>query len=44
MFTVNFYASYIAVKGNSIGKKLRRLDWEEAVYRLLFMLANALGL
>ena len=28
--------------GTPIGKKLRKLDWEKAVYLLLFMLANTL--
>ena len=42
MFTVNFYASCFASRGNSIGKKLIRLDWEKAVYRSLFTLANTL--
>ena len=29
-------------RGNSIGKKLKRLDWEKAIYQPLFMLANTL--
>ena len=43
MFTVNFYASCFAGKGNSIGKKIRRFNWEKAVYQLLFMLASTLS-
>ena len=42
MFAVNFYASCFVSRGNSNGKKVIRLDWEKAVYRLLFMLANTL--
>ena len=42
MFAVNFYASCLVIRGNSIGKKLVRLDWEKAVYRPLFTLANTL--
>ena len=42
MFTVNFYASCFVSRGNSIGKKFIRLDWEKAVYRSLFTLANTL--
>ena len=38
MVAVNFYAS----RGNAIGKKLVRLDWEKAVCRPLFTLANTL--
>ena len=32
----------LTVGESSIAKKLIRLDWEKAVYRLLFMLANTL--
>ena len=42
MFAVNFYTSCFVSRGNSIGKKVIRLDWEKAVYRLLFTLANTL--
>ena len=42
MFTVNFYVSCVVSRGNSIGKKLIRLDWEKAVYWLLFALGNTL--
>ena len=42
MFAVNFYASCLVTRGSSIGKKLIRLDWEKAVYRLLFTIANTL--
>ena len=34
--------SCFASRGNSIGKKLIRLNWEKAVYQPLFMLANTL--
>ena len=40
MFAVNFYASCFVSRGNSIGKEPMRLDWEKAVYRPLFTLAN----
>ena len=43
MFAVNFCVSCYVSRGNSIGKKLIRLDWEKAVYWLLFMLANTLS-
>ena len=42
MFAVKFYASCFDSRGNSIGKKLLRLDWEKATYWLLSMLANSL--
>ena len=42
MWTANFYARHFDSRGNSIGKKLIRLDWEKAVYRPLFTLANSL--
>ena len=42
MFAVNFYASCFVSRGNSIGKKVIRFDWEKAVYWLLFTLANTL--
>ena len=42
MFTVNFYVNCVVSRGNSIGKQLIRLDWEKAVYWLLFALANTL--
>ena len=42
MFTVNFYASFFVSRGNSIGEKLIRLDWEKPVYRSLFTLASTL--
>ena len=42
MFAVSFYASCFINRGNLIGKKLVRLDWEKAVYRLLFTLASTL--
>ena len=42
MFAVNFYASCFVSRGNSIGKKVIGLDWEKAVYRPLFTLANTL--
>ena len=42
MFAVNLYASCFVSRGNSIGKKRIKLDWEKAVYRLLFTLANSL--
>ena len=32
----------LTVGESSIAKKLIRLDWEKAVYQLLFMLANTL--
>ena len=44
MFAANFYASCFDIRGKSIGKKLNRLDWEKAVYRPLFTLANTLRL
>ena len=43
MFAVNFCVSCYGSRGNSIGKKLIRLDWEKAVYWPLFMLANTLS-
>ena len=43
MFTVNFYAIWFDSRGNSTGNKLLTLDWEKAVYWLLFTLANTLG-
>ena len=42
MFTVNFYASCFAGKGNSIGKKIRIFEWEKAIYRPLLTLADIL--
>ena len=42
MLAVNFYASCFVSRENSVGKKLIRLDWEKAVYRPLFTLANTL--
>ena len=42
MFAVNFYTSCFISRGNSIGKKVVRLNWEKAIYWLLFMLANTL--
>ena len=42
MFAVSFYASCFVSRGNSVGKKLIRLDWEKVVYWLLFTLANTL--
>ena len=42
MFAVNFYASCFVSRGNSVGKKVVRFDWEKAVYRPLFTLANTL--
>ena len=42
MFAVNFCASCFDSMGNSIGKKIITLDWENAVYRPLFTLANIL--
>ena len=42
MFAVNFYASCFDSRGNSIGEKLIRFDWEKAIYQPLFMLANTL--
>ena len=41
-FAVNFYASCFDSSRNSIGEKLRRLYWENTIYRLLFTLANTL--
>ena len=43
MFTVNFYTSCFVIRGNSIGKKTIRLDWEKAVYGPPFMLTNTVG-
>ena len=42
MFAVNFYASCFVSRGNSIGKRLTRLDWEKVIYWPLFTLANNL--
>ena len=42
MFAVNYCASCFDIRGNSIGKNLVRLNWEKAVYRPLFTLANTL--
>ena len=42
MFAVNFYASCFVSRGNSVGKKLIRLDWEKGVHWPLFTLANTL--
>ena len=42
MFAVNFYASCFVSRRNSIGKKLIRLNWEKAVYPMLFTLTNNL--
>ena len=42
VFAVNFYASYFVSRGNSIWKKLIRLNWEKVVYWLLFTLTNTL--
>ena len=42
MFAVNFCTSCFISRGNSIGKKVIRLNWEKVIYRLLFMLANTL--
>ena len=41
MFSVNFYVSCFDIIRNSIGKKLIRLDWEEAVYQPLFKLTTS---
>ena len=43
MFAVDFYKGCFVSRGNSIGKKLIRLDWEKTVYRPLFTLANTLS-
>ena len=43
MFSVNFYVSCFDIIRNSIGKKLIRLDWEEAVYWPLFKLTTSLN-
>ena len=37
------YMSCFVSRGNSIGKKFIRLDWEKAVYQTLFTLANTLN-
>ena len=42
MFAVNFYTSCFVSRKNSIGKKVIIFDWEKAVYRPLFTLANTL--
>ena len=42
MFAVNFCTSCFISRGNSIGKKVIRLNWEKVIYWLLFMLANTL--
>ena len=42
MFAISFYGSCFVNRGNSIGKKFTRPDWEKAIYRSLFMLANTL--
>ena len=42
MFAVHFYASCFDSTEKSIGKKNLWLDWEKAVYRPLFALANTL--
>ena len=42
IFAVNFYMSCFDCREDSIGKKLIRLNWEKAVYQLVFMLANTL--
>ena len=42
MFTVNFCVTFFVNRKNSIGKKLVRLDWEKAIYQLVFTLANTL--
>ena len=42
MFSVNFYASCFVSRETQLGKNLIKLDWEKAVYRLLFTLANTL--
>ena len=42
MFAVNFCASCFDSRENSVGKKLSGLDWEKAVYQLVFTLANTL--
>ena len=44
MFAVHFYASCFDRRGNLIGKKNLWLDWEKAVYRPLFALANTLAI
>ena len=44
MFAVNFYASCFDGRGNPIGKKLIRFDWQKAVYQPLFTLANTLAI
>ena len=40
VFIVNFCVTCFVSRGNSIGKKLTRLNWEKAVYRPLFTLAS----
>ena len=42
MFAVNFYASCSVSSEIQLGKSLLRLDWEKAIYRSLFILANTL--
>ena len=42
MFASNFYTSCFVSRENSIGKRLIRHNWEKAVYRSLFTLANTL--
>ena len=43
MFSVNFYASCLVSRETRLGKNLIKLDWEKAVYRPLFTLANTLS-
>ena len=43
MFAVNFYTSCFVSRGNSVRKKVIRIDWEKAFYWLLFMPANTLN-
>ena len=42
MFAVNFYASCLDSRKDSIGKKLISFDWEKASYWPLFTPANTL--
>ena len=42
MFAVSFYVSCFDSRGDLIGKRLIRLNWEKNVYQPLFTLANTL--